>query len=248
MNKWEREREKANEREPRTLITTIIWYTMKCLLFRFMALYSEISANEISEFDLLPTFWICVEFDSFIWSMFNRLHQNHEKQCQTLNPSNLQPMPIYSMNTFSRLKTRAFFSIHFTFQSNLFFIASDFFSSVRWIIFIHSSKKCLIEFFSRSIRDSESVRKLLKSVINVIKIYYSSLTMFESIVAIGKMMMTIFFQASFVLFSRLRAHKRNEKNIVNCRIMQSTFDWMTKIRAPTKRSLPFKIFTKYVNR
>lgn len=83
------------------------------------------------------------------------------------NPPNLQYSDIFNEYiSHSKLGHFLYFSLRFF---------CHFFGALN-----HSSKKCMIDFFL-SLGDFESVRKLFKSVINVIKIYYSSLTMFESI-------------------------------------------------------------------
>lgn len=84
------------------------------------------------------------------------------------NPPNLQCSDIFNEYiSHSKLGHFLYFSLRFFFAIFL----------VLWII----QAKSVWSTFFLSLGDFESVRKLFKSVINVIKIYYSSLKMFESI-------------------------------------------------------------------
>lgn len=83
------------------------------------------------------------------------------------NPPNLQYSDIFNEYiSHSKLGHFLYFSLRFFLP---FFLCFE------------SFKQKVYDRLFFSLGDFESVRKLFKSVINVIKIYYSSLTMFESI-------------------------------------------------------------------
>lgn len=124
---------------------------------------------------------------------------------------------IYSMNTFHIRNSGIFYTFHFGFFCH-------FFGALN-----HSSKKCMIDFFSLSRRfriSAETFQERHQCNQNLL-FFFENVWIYK--VAGGKMMMT-FFLATLVVFlcfvsvsvSLSRPHR------IMCRIMQNIFNWTTK--------------------